>query len=208
MTKEKAKHCTLHTSQCTLSQVASFNHFHTCRHSRSSCSSKASNFSLQTIMGSSDTSSSDFFCRRHVFLCYKNPAVWPPRIEAAEFDRLPRLLHAAINARKPHIKKEVCFCFALIIFFLGLVFLFRSFNLFLFKNAFFFKRQSEKGCSCLFSQWAMYQFLDLLLLRWVCCFLDSFFFFFFLPSTMNEWMSKCEWNEWSVIESNGTGWNQ
>ncbi|KAL5164616.1 hypothetical protein HKD37_18G049901 [Glycine soja] len=59
-------------------------------------------------MGSSDTSSSDFFCRRHVFLCYKNPAVWPPRIEAAEFDRLPRLLHAAINARKPHIKKETC----------------------------------------------------------------------------------------------------
>ncbi|KRH46402.1 hypothetical protein GLYMA_08G331100v4 [Glycine max] len=60
-------------------------------------------------MGSGDTSSSsDFFCRRHVFLCYKNPAVWPPRIEAAEFDRLPRLLHAAINARKPHIKKETC----------------------------------------------------------------------------------------------------
>ncbi|KAH1054309.1 hypothetical protein AAZV13_08G295400 [Glycine max] len=61
------------------------------------------------MMGSGDTSSSsDFFCRRHVFLCYKNPAVWPPRIEAAEFDRLPRLLHAAINARKPHIKKETC----------------------------------------------------------------------------------------------------
>nr|ACU21376.1 unknown [Glycine max] len=59
-------------------------------------------------MGSSDTSSSDFFCRRHVFLCYKNPAVWPPRIEAAEFDCLPRLLHAAINARKPHTKKETC----------------------------------------------------------------------------------------------------
>ncbi|CAJ1963853.1 unnamed protein product [Sphenostylis stenocarpa] len=60
-------------------------------------------------MGStSNASSSDLFFRRHVFLCYKNPAVWPPRIEAAEFDRLPRLLHAAINARKPHIKKETC----------------------------------------------------------------------------------------------------
>ncbi|XP_027940598.1 uncharacterized protein LOC114194521 [Vigna unguiculata] len=46
------------------------------------------------------------FYQRHVFLCYKNPRVWPPRIEAAEFDRLPRLLHAAVVARKPHMKKE------------------------------------------------------------------------------------------------------
>ncbi|XP_047980621.1 uncharacterized protein LOC125222174 [Salvia hispanica] len=38
---------------------------------------------------------------RHVFLCYKNPQVWPPRIEAAEFDRLPRLLAAALAARNP-----------------------------------------------------------------------------------------------------------
>ncbi|CAJ1971524.1 unnamed protein product [Sphenostylis stenocarpa] len=44
--------------------------------------------------------------QRHVFLCYKNPRVWPPRIEAAEFDRLPRLLHAAVVARKSHMKKE------------------------------------------------------------------------------------------------------
>ncbi|KAL3851121.1 hypothetical protein ACJIZ3_013003 [Penstemon smallii] len=43
---------------------------------------------------------------RHVFLCYKNPQVWPPRIEAAEFDRLPRLLAAALAARKPHIKRQ------------------------------------------------------------------------------------------------------
>ncbi|KAJ1410815.1 Thioredoxin-like ferredoxin [Sesbania bispinosa] len=43
---------------------------------------------------------------RHVFLCYKNPRVWPPRIEAAEFDRLPRLLYAAVMARKSHMKKE------------------------------------------------------------------------------------------------------
>ena len=46
---------------------------------------------------------------RHVFLCYKNPSVWPPRIEAAEFDRLPRLLSAAVMARKGDMKNEVCF---------------------------------------------------------------------------------------------------
>ncbi|GFP95027.1 altered inheritance of mitochondria protein 32 [Phtheirospermum japonicum] len=43
---------------------------------------------------------------RHVFLCYKNPQVWPPRIEAAEFDRLPRLLAAALAARKSDMKRE------------------------------------------------------------------------------------------------------
>ncbi|KAG5254714.1 hypothetical protein OIU77_022149 [Salix suchowensis] len=43
---------------------------------------------------------------RHVFLCYKNPSVWPPRIEAAEFDRLPRLLSAAVMARKGDMKNE------------------------------------------------------------------------------------------------------
>ncbi|KAI8557449.1 hypothetical protein RHMOL_Rhmol04G0011800 [Rhododendron molle] len=43
---------------------------------------------------------------RHVFLCYKNPQVWPPRIEAAEFDRLPRLLSAALVARKGDLKKQ------------------------------------------------------------------------------------------------------
>uniref|UniRef100_A0A7N1A9T2 Sucrase/ferredoxin-like family protein n=1 Tax=Kalanchoe fedtschenkoi TaxID=63787 RepID=A0A7N1A9T2_KALFE len=46
------------------------------------------------------------FYQRHVFLCYKSPQVWPPRIEAAEFDRLPRLLSAAVSARKPHMRKE------------------------------------------------------------------------------------------------------
>ncbi|CAN0875152.1 Altered inheritance of mitochondria protein 32 [Linum grandiflorum] len=40
------------------------------------------------------------FYQRHLFLCYKNPSVWPTRIEAAEFDRLPRLLSAAVTARK------------------------------------------------------------------------------------------------------------
>ncbi|KAA8527080.1 hypothetical protein F0562_008691 [Nyssa sinensis] len=43
---------------------------------------------------------------RHVFLCYKNPEVWPPRIEAAEFDRLPRLLSAALVERKGDTKKQ------------------------------------------------------------------------------------------------------
>ncbi|KAL7088118.1 hypothetical protein ACP275_13G109100 [Erythranthe tilingii] len=43
---------------------------------------------------------------RHVFLCYKNPQVWPPRIEAAEFDRLPRLLAAALSAKKPNMKRQ------------------------------------------------------------------------------------------------------
>ncbi|KAG6592105.1 hypothetical protein SDJN03_14451, partial [Cucurbita argyrosperma subsp. sororia] len=46
------------------------------------------------------------FYDRHVFLCYKNPQVWPPRIEAAEFDRLPRLLSAAVMSRKGDMKKE------------------------------------------------------------------------------------------------------
>ena len=48
------------------------------------------------------------FYERHVFLCYKHPQVWPPRIEAAEFDRLPRLLSAALLARKGEMKKQVC----------------------------------------------------------------------------------------------------
>ncbi|KAF8409753.1 hypothetical protein HHK36_005832 [Tetracentron sinense] len=43
---------------------------------------------------------------RHVFLCYKNPQVWPPHVEAAEFDRLPRLLSAALMARKGEMKKQ------------------------------------------------------------------------------------------------------
>lgn len=43
---------------------------------------------------------------RHVFLCYKNPRNWPARIEAAEFDRLPRLLSAVLAARKGDMNKE------------------------------------------------------------------------------------------------------
>ncbi|XP_043691699.1 uncharacterized protein LOC122642326 [Telopea speciosissima] len=45
---------------------------------------------------------------RHVFLCYKNPLVWPPRVEAAEFDRLPRLLSATLMARKADMKNKTC----------------------------------------------------------------------------------------------------
>jgi hypothetical protein len=47
------------------------------------------------------------FHERHVFLCYKGPDVWPSHLEAAESDRLPRLLAAAIKARKPNLKKTV-----------------------------------------------------------------------------------------------------
>ncbi|KAH0854196.1 hypothetical protein HID58_090133 [Brassica napus] len=40
------------------------------------------------------------FYERHVFLCYKKPSFWPARIEASEFDRLPRLLSSVVSARK------------------------------------------------------------------------------------------------------------
>ncbi|XP_010450234.1 PREDICTED: LOW QUALITY PROTEIN: altered inheritance of mitochondria protein 32-like [Camelina sativa] len=46
------------------------------------------------------------FYERHVFLCYKKPSVWPVRIEASEFDRLPRLLSSAVSARKSSMTKE------------------------------------------------------------------------------------------------------
>lgn len=39
------------------------------------------------------------FYERHVFLCYKTPHVWLSHVEAAEFDRLPRLFSAALDAR-------------------------------------------------------------------------------------------------------------
>ncbi|KAF9608959.1 hypothetical protein IFM89_012136 [Coptis chinensis] len=45
---------------------------------------------------------------RHIFLCYKNPKVWPPHVEAAEFDRLPRLLSAALLAKKAEINRMCC----------------------------------------------------------------------------------------------------
>ncbi|CAO2835677.1 unnamed protein product [Amaranthus hypochondriacus] len=46
------------------------------------------------------------FYRRHLFLCYKNPPNWPPSIQAAEFDRLPRLLSAALASRKSDMNNE------------------------------------------------------------------------------------------------------
>ncbi|CAH1444282.1 unnamed protein product [Lactuca virosa] len=46
------------------------------------------------------------YYERHVFLCYKKPQVWPPRIEATEFDRLPRLLSAALASRKCDMKRQ------------------------------------------------------------------------------------------------------
>lgn len=49
------------------------------------------------------------FYERHVFLCYKKPSFWPARIEASEFDRLPRLLSSVVSARKCDMKKEVNF---------------------------------------------------------------------------------------------------
>ena len=58
-------------------------------------------FAAEPLAGTVD------FYDRHVFLCYKNPRVWPPRIAAAEFDRVPRLLSAALSARKPRLKRQV-----------------------------------------------------------------------------------------------------
>uniref|UniRef100_A0A0D9VKF9 Uncharacterized protein n=1 Tax=Leersia perrieri TaxID=77586 RepID=A0A0D9VKF9_9ORYZ len=46
------------------------------------------------------------FHERHVFLCYKGPEVWPSHVEAAESDRLPRLLAAAIKTSKSDLKKK------------------------------------------------------------------------------------------------------
>lgn len=57
-------------------------------------------FRVDSLVGTVD------YYDRHVLLCYKNPQVWPPRIEAAEFDRLPRLLSAALAARKGDMKKQ------------------------------------------------------------------------------------------------------
>lgn len=134
MSEEKAQHWTqlrTDTVHSTLLQLAiTFIHFHT--HSLTlifvlSCKKlRTLAISILTVMGSNNNnnnaSSSEFFYQRHVFLCYKNPAVWPPRIEAAEFDRLPRLLHAAIIARKPNINKEVKTLLFLSSFLLSFVF--------------------------------------------------------------------------------------
>ncbi|BAU00956.1 hypothetical protein VIGAN_11010000 [Vigna angularis var. angularis] len=49
---------------------------------------------------------------RHVFLCYKNHSVWPPRIEASEADPLPKRLASVWKARKNDIavKTKITVC--------------------------------------------------------------------------------------------------
>lgn len=44
---------------------------------------------------------------RHVFLCYKTPEAWPSHLEASDSDVLPRLLSAALKARKDDISLKV-----------------------------------------------------------------------------------------------------
>lgn len=44
---------------------------------------------------------------RHVFLRYKSPEFWLPNVEAPDSDRVPRLLAAAMKARKDDMKKKV-----------------------------------------------------------------------------------------------------
>ncbi|XP_027152986.1 altered inheritance of mitochondria protein 32-like [Coffea eugenioides] len=41
---------------------------------------------------------------RHLFLCYKSHDSWPSRVEASDSDLLPKLLSAALKARKADIK--------------------------------------------------------------------------------------------------------
>ncbi|KAA0037587.1 altered inheritance of mitochondria protein 32-like [Cucumis melo var. makuwa] len=40
---------------------------------------------------------------RHVFLCYKTPEAWPSHLESSDCDLLPKLLSAALKARKDDI---------------------------------------------------------------------------------------------------------
>lgn len=44
---------------------------------------------------------------RHVFLCYKSCESWPSRVEDSDSDLLPKLLAAALKARKADIKVKV-----------------------------------------------------------------------------------------------------
>ncbi|CAN8230403.1 unnamed protein product [Cochlearia groenlandica] len=85
--------------------------------------SRSGSFQSESLLGGESISDVDFgfsrsdfrseqlvgtvqFYERHVFLCYKKPSVWPARIEAAEFDRLPRLLSVAVSSRKGSMNKE------------------------------------------------------------------------------------------------------
>ncbi|CAN1321948.1 Altered inheritance of mitochondria protein 32, partial [Linum perenne] len=49
---------------------------------------------------------------RHVFLCYKNPEAWLPRLENSEADSLPKLFASAIKKRKNDItmKTKLTIC--------------------------------------------------------------------------------------------------
>lgn len=44
---------------------------------------------------------------RHVFLCYKNHRVWPPRVEASDDDPLVKRVATAFKARKNDIVVKV-----------------------------------------------------------------------------------------------------
>lgn len=44
---------------------------------------------------------------RHVFLSYKGPDAWLPRVEESQEDPLPKLLASAIKARKNDITVKV-----------------------------------------------------------------------------------------------------
>jgi len=45
---------------------------------------------------------------RHVFLCYKNRSVWPPRIEASDADPLPKRVASVWKSRKNDVAVKVC----------------------------------------------------------------------------------------------------
>ncbi|KAF7819517.1 altered inheritance of mitochondria protein 32 [Senna tora] len=49
---------------------------------------------------------------RHVFLCYKNQELWPPRVEASDSDPLVKLLAKTIRGRKDEItiKTKITVC--------------------------------------------------------------------------------------------------
>ncbi|XP_028772357.1 uncharacterized protein LOC114729515 [Neltuma alba] len=49
---------------------------------------------------------------RHVFVCYKNHEVWPPRVEASDSDPLPKLLATTVKSRKNDItiKTKITIC--------------------------------------------------------------------------------------------------
>lgn len=44
---------------------------------------------------------------RHVFLCYKGPEAWAPRVEDSDTNQLPKLLSNAVKARKNDVTIKV-----------------------------------------------------------------------------------------------------